>query len=219
MITLSSLTATLTKTLADDADAKQALDTVLFHSSSRGGSSRDHLLNYCDEGRSAALDRKSDRWATAYARVATAIRAAFEPNPEPPKPTKTLASETAALAEGRASAGLRDADGHRYVSIRRYTVMSGRGGMPSIGYGAIVECLLTGEELARTRASSDWTDAGKKLARRRGFHCFATLTDGVSFAGHVRIVPDDTNRRLTLLSARYFAPPGVTRPARPRLLA
>jgi hypothetical protein len=55
--------------LAGDADARAAFTTVCILG---GAVSRAHFAYQCDAGRNAALDRGSDRWACAYARLRTA---------------------------------------------------------------------------------------------------------------------------------------------------
>lgn len=56
--------------IADDADARQAFATVCYLG---GAVSEDHFRYQCNAGKSAALDRGSDRWASAYARLAKAL--------------------------------------------------------------------------------------------------------------------------------------------------
>lgn len=68
-MTKTQLEAILAR-LAGDADACSAFTTVCY----LGGTvSADHFRFQCNAGKNAALDRGSDRWACAYARVANAL--------------------------------------------------------------------------------------------------------------------------------------------------
>lgn len=58
------------------------------------------------------------------------------------------------------------------VRIEKATVLSGRGGYPSIGYCAVLRDVLSNQEVARTKAVSildSWRAAGRRLAKRKGW--------------------------------------------------
>lgn len=68
LMTKTQLDAIYAK-LADE-DARSAFVTVCYLG---GAVSVDHFRFQCNAGKSAALDRGSERWATAYARLANAL--------------------------------------------------------------------------------------------------------------------------------------------------
>lgn len=85
-----------------------------------------------------------------------------------------------------------------FVRVAKHMVTSGRGGFPSIGYQAVVFDLTTGEELARSRTvdgvnEGAWLDAGKRLAKRRGYDLRVIDTGHVWHVDGYRLIDDAGN--------------------------